>query len=132
MVNALKYTKELEKAGFSHEQAETSIKVLYEVMDDNFATKLDLKELEYATRADIKASEQNLRSELKESEQNLRSELKESEQNLKSELKALEHRMDLQFADVNSRFRDLENKLVIKLGAIQAASVGLIVALLKL
>jgi len=46
MFNALRYTEELEKAGFSRVQAEVSMKVLIEIMDDNFVTKADLKELE--------------------------------------------------------------------------------------
>ncbi len=46
MFNALKYTEELEKAGFSRNEAEASLKILIEVMNDNFATKSDLKELE--------------------------------------------------------------------------------------
>ena len=46
MFNALKYTQELEKAGFSHDQAEASVKLLIDVMNENFATKSDLKETE--------------------------------------------------------------------------------------
>ncbi|MDR3608741.1 MAG: hypothetical protein P4M08_15360 [Oligoflexia bacterium] len=45
MFNVLKYTEELEKAGFSRSQAEMSMKVLIDVMNENFATKSDLAEL---------------------------------------------------------------------------------------
>jgi hypothetical protein len=47
MFNALKYSEELERAGFSRLQAEASVRILIEVMNNNFATKADLKELEY-------------------------------------------------------------------------------------
>ena len=47
MFNTLKYAKMLEEVGFSREQAETSIKILVETMEDKLATKQDLKELEY-------------------------------------------------------------------------------------
>lgn len=47
MFNALKYTQELEKAGFTREQAETSVRFVIEVMNETFATKADLKELEF-------------------------------------------------------------------------------------
>lgn len=47
MFNALKYTQELEKAGFSRDQSETSIKLLIEIMNENFATKSDFKELSF-------------------------------------------------------------------------------------
>ena len=46
MFNALKYSQELEKAGFSRDQAEASVKLLIEVMNENFATKSDLKEID--------------------------------------------------------------------------------------
>jgi hypothetical protein len=47
MLNAIRYTQELEKAGFSRDQAEASVKPLIDVMDENLATKADLKELEF-------------------------------------------------------------------------------------
>lgn len=139
MLNALKYAEELEKAGFTHEQAETSVKVIFEVMTQNFATKSDLKELEFATRADIKALEFATRADIKELEQSTKADIKE----LEFKMKEFEHKVDLRFSEmeaktgakfliVDSKFQNLENRLTIKLGAMQAASVALIVALLKL
>lgn len=46
MFNALKYTQELEGVGFTREQAEKSVKILMEIMQENLATKQDIKELE--------------------------------------------------------------------------------------
>ena len=53
MFNTLKYAKILEEAGFSRDQAETSIKILVEIMEDKLATKQDASELkqEMATKA---------------------------------------------------------------------------------
>ncbi len=45
MFNTLKYAKMLEEVGFSRDQAETSIKILVEIMEDNLASKQDLQEL---------------------------------------------------------------------------------------
>jgi hypothetical protein len=36
----------LEEAGFSRDQAEASIKILVEIMEDKLATKQDIRELE--------------------------------------------------------------------------------------
>jgi hypothetical protein len=47
MFNTLKYTKQLEQAGFSREQAEAHIQIMAEMVEDSLATKQDLKELEY-------------------------------------------------------------------------------------
>lgn len=46
MFNTLRYAKMLEEVGFSREQAETSIKILVEIMEDKLASKQDLQELE--------------------------------------------------------------------------------------
>jgi hypothetical protein len=48
MFNTLKYAKMMEEVGFSREQAETSIGILVEIMEDKLATKQDFKSLEEA------------------------------------------------------------------------------------
>jgi hypothetical protein len=58
MFNTLKYAKMLEEAGFSREQAETSIKILVEIMEDKLATKHDVADLKstmatMATKHDV-------------------------------------------------------------------------------
>ena len=66
MFNALKYTQEMERAGFTREQAEVSMKVLIDVMNENFATKSDMKELEVVLKADMKELDVGLRSAIRE------------------------------------------------------------------
>jgi hypothetical protein len=87
MFNAIKYTQELEKAGFSRDQAEASVKLLIEVMDQNLATKSDLKDL---------------RSEIKELGSSIRSDM-----------------------------REIEYKLVFRLGSLMTVLIGVAVAILK-
>ena len=55
MFNTLKYARILEEAGFSREQAETSIKILVEIMEDKLATRQDIMDLR-GTVADIKSA----------------------------------------------------------------------------
>lgn len=45
MFNTLRYAKMLEDVGFSREQAETSVKILVEIMEDKLASKQDLQEM---------------------------------------------------------------------------------------
>jgi len=58
MINALKYAKKLEEAGFSREQAEVQLQIITEVVEGDLATKQDLdifrKDLEYAIQASVK------------------------------------------------------------------------------
>lgn len=42
MFNAFKYTKQLEEAGFSREQAEIQLQVITEIVEGDLATKQDL------------------------------------------------------------------------------------------
>ena len=46
MVNAFKFTKQLEEAGFSRAQAEIQLQVMAEYIGGDLATKQDLKLLE--------------------------------------------------------------------------------------
>lgn len=46
MFNTLKYTKKLEGVGIAREQAEAHIQIIAEIVEDDVATKHDLKELE--------------------------------------------------------------------------------------
>lgn len=46
MFNALKYTKQLEQAGFSREQAEIQLQIIGEVLEGDLVTKQEFKLLE--------------------------------------------------------------------------------------
>ncbi len=60
MFNTLKYAKILEEVGFSREQAETSIKILVEIMEDKLASKQDLHELKTELQHSIAQLESKL------------------------------------------------------------------------
>lgn len=53
-MNTLKYAKVLETAGVSRKQAEAHVEIISSVLENDMATKQDLKELEY--RLTIKIS----------------------------------------------------------------------------
>lgn len=60
MFNAFKYTKQLEDAGFSREQAEIQLQVIAEIVEDDLATKQDLKMVESNLENKIVQSEYRL------------------------------------------------------------------------
>jgi hypothetical protein len=47
MFNTLHYTKKLEAAGISREQAEAHVQIIAEIVEDDVATKKDLRDFEY-------------------------------------------------------------------------------------
>lgn len=123
MIHALRYTEELEKVGFSTEQAKKSVQIWMELMDQNFATKADFKEHYFMTKTD----QMELRHEMKGQIDELRHEMK-------GQIDELRHEMNTRFEIVDTKFDKLESKLTIKLGIMMAASIGIvstIVGLLK-
>lgn len=110
MFNAIRYTQELEKAGFSPDQAEASVKILIDVMNENFATKPDLKELELLMKSD----------------------LKEFELSIRTDLNKLESTMNSGFKDYRVEMRELEYRLTIKLGTLFTVGVGATAAIVRM
>ena len=92
MFNALKYTEKMEEVGFTREQAETSINILLEIMDNKFATKDDLEKLRTQ---------------------------------MVNEFEKVHTKMDY-------GFRDLEQRMTIKLGSMMVITVGVMTAIQKL
>lgn len=101
MFNALKYTQALEKAGFTKTQAETSMNLLIEVMNENFATKADLEKAvaNLATKVELRG--------------------------LESKIHSLELKTEI-------GFRDLENKLTLRMGAMFMATITIQTVVLTL
>ncbi len=102
MFNALKYSKELEDAGFTRKQAEVTIGVFYNFMDYNFATKEDFQKEAAFVRskfADIDNQFTLVRNE---------------------------------FTLIRSEMLNLEHRMIIKLGLMQVATIAILTALQKL
>ncbi len=120
MFNAIRYTKTLEAAGFSREQAEATIDVFLRFMEHNFSTKEDLQNFRNETQKEF----QVMRSETQQEFQAVRSEFRRDMQGLRNEVH--EFRTEFRHSLVN-----LEHKMTIKLGLMQAASIGIFAALVK-
>ena len=114
MINALEYTKKLEKAGFTKEQAEHSVLMVIEIMDKNFATAHDLEKSTLITTADIK----EMRSEMQNMESSIRKDMKNMETSIRT--------------DLNHGFENLESRMTIKLGSMLVISVAAMATLVKI
>lgn len=78
MYDSLKYAKKLEEVGVSREQAEVHVQILTEIMDTNFATKQDLKDLSAEVRQEL----QDLRAEMSSKFLSLNAQIIQSEQKM--------------------------------------------------
>ncbi len=102
MHDTLTYVKKLEAVGVSRKQAEAQVEIMSQIVDSNFATKQDLKDLAGANKQDLKELGAELRTEMGE----LRSELRTEMGGLRLEIK----------------------DSTIKYGKMLAAAVGIIIA----
>jgi len=143
MFNALKYTEDLERAGFTSEQAKASLKILIEVMNDSFATKSDLlltkSELNttiFTVKSELQADLQAVKSELESSIQSVKSELESSIQSVRSELESSiqSGRSDLRSmkSELESNIKASGDAVTIRLGTMIAIGIGLLATLLKM
>jgi DNA-binding transcriptional MerR regulator len=119
MIHVLRYTEELEKVGFSTEQAKKSVQPWMDLMDQNFATKADFKEHYFMTKTDLK----EVQTEMKELKSEIQNEMKKLKNEIQNELKDMK-------SDFKTDMKDLEHRLTIRLGIMLASSIGVISALI--
>jgi archaellum component FlaC len=124
MIHALRYTEELEKVGFSAEQAKKSVQTWMDLMDQNFATKADFKEHYFMVKNDM---------------MDLREEFKERFNGIDKRFDGIDKRFDgidkrgdgfdNRFDRIELKFDTLEHKLTYKLGLMMATSIAVVSAI---
>jgi outer membrane murein-binding lipoprotein Lpp len=112
--NALRSREELEEAGFSHHQAEATVKVLIDMTNENFATK-----------ADVSAAVQTLNAKIDLGVQTLNAKIDSSVQMLDSKIEKLDTKIE-------TGLREMEYKLTIKLGTLMTLAIGVTATVVKL
>ena len=110
-----------EEAGFEEHQARALVTAFAEGMGEELATKNDLEKTEATLQGQIVA----LKSDLEKTETALKSDLEKTEATLRSDLEKMA-------AILRSEMRELEQRMTLRLGAMIAAAVGIIVAVDKL
>ena len=132
MINALKYVEALEKSGFTKEEAKTSMNIWLELMNDNLASKMDLKELEFATSKEFANVRHEMREEFKNVRHEMREEFKNVRHEMKEEFKNVRHEMREEFSNVRHEIISLEQRLTIKLGLMMATGLTIMGLIQKL
>ncbi len=139
MKQVLRYTEELEKVGFSTEQARKSVQLWMDLMDQNFATKADFKEHYFMTKADLKDIQNEMHElcnklthDMKNLEGKIQSDMKSLEGKIQSDLKSLEGKIQSDLKDFRIELKALEHTLTVRLGVMMAASIGIVSAIISL
>ncbi len=132
MFNTLKYAKMLEEVGFSRVQAETSIKILAETMEDKLATKQDLKDLETRMTSSIAQLDAKVDSSVAQLDAKIDSSVAQLHLKIDSSVARLDSKIDHMAAQLESKMDRLESKLTVRLGLMFAAGITVLTALQKL
>ncbi len=103
MINSLKYVTMLVETGFTQEQSEETINIIFDAMDKNFATKSDIKIL----REDTKSSFREFRLEMDSRFEKFRAEMDSRFDKVHAEMDA---RFDKVHAEMDSRFDKVDNE----------------------
>ena len=147
MIHALRYTEELEKVGFSTEQAKKSVQVWMELMDQNFATKADFKEHYFMIKTDMMKLGLEFKERCDDIEKILDQRCDDVEKKLNQRCDAIDKRcdaidkrcddiekkldkrcdgIDKRCDAIETKIDKLESTLVIKLGIMMATSIGIV------
>ena len=140
MFNTLGYAKKLEASGFSRESAEAQVEVILEMIVDGVAKKSDLEAHKQAMGQDFGLLKQDfvlLKQDfdlLRHDFASLRHEfemLKKDFAALRREFEMLRQEFEMFKAEIRQELKNMENRIVIKVGGMMVALIG-VLAVLKL
>ena len=76
--DTLSYSKQLEDAGFTRQQAEVQATAILAILEDKIASKRDLHETELRLQNELKETELRLQKDLRETELRLQNEIEKT------------------------------------------------------
>jgi Protein of unknown function (DUF1640) len=139
--NTHAFVKRLESSGMAVAQAEALADALGEIVFETTATKSDLRELQLILSADLKALEAKLIADLSSLEAKLTADLSSLEVKLTADLSSLEVKLTADLSSLEAKLtaeinalelkqKDMELRLMSRLGGMIAASTALTIAIL--
>ncbi|GAB6068446.1 hypothetical protein JCM13664_17660 [Methylothermus subterraneus] len=129
--DTLKFAKRLKEAGFSEQQAEALAEAEAELFEAHLASKQDILNLERQiedTRAELKRDLAEVHRRIEEVRAELKRDIAETHRRIEEVRAELKH----DIAELRRDLKDLEYRMVIKLGSLLVVAVGVVAALVKL
>lgn len=134
--DTLTAAKELRETGLDDRQSEAIVTTISKAMSETVATKADLELQGAATRADIEALRAATKADLELQGAATRADIEALRSDTKAEIDALRAAMELLRADMNANMKlqeqsmaALQDKIVIKLGALMVTMTFLLLAI---
>lgn len=97
MINVLRFTEELEKVGFTVDQARKSVDTWMSLINENFATKSDMREFQLVNKAELREVQVELQNDMRNLRVDLEGQIKDLKVDLEGQIKDL--KTDIRRAD---------------------------------
>ncbi|MEO5340877.1 MAG: CCDC90 family protein [Magnetococcus sp. MYC-9] len=114
-----KFVKQMIATGFTEEQAEAQVRLLSEILHTQLSTKADVAKVDHHVL------------ELKRDIADTNARIATVEANLKRDIAALDGKIETTQAELKRDMKEMELRMVIKMGMMILASVGMIVGILR-
>ena len=130
MINALRYTEDLENAGFTPKQAKATVSAWMDLMNANFATNADLKDVEYSLKSAMKDLEVNFTNRCDDLEVKFDKRCDVLEVKFDKRCDYLEAKFDKRCDGLESKIETSNTKLLLSLGSLMIALFGATIGVL--
>ena len=144
-MNAMKYIKDLEAAGFERQQAEAQVQMVLDAVEANLATKHDLaifqersegRFVQFGKDMDGRFLQfsQRMESRFEQFSQHMESRFEQFSQHMESRFEQFSRHMESRFEQfkqqVQSQIRESELRMTIRLGLMMVSTMTLTIAIL--
>lgn len=131
-----KIVKELQEAGFDESQAEAVVSAMGAAVVGNLATKADLQEFRAATQADIRELRNEFKSDMQEHRNATQADIRELRAATQADMQEHRNATQADIRELRNEFKSdmqaMELRIMLRMGGLIVAGVGLIIALDKL
>ena len=108
MINTLRMSEELEKVGFTKDQAYKTVDTWMSIIDENLVTKSDMKELQYSVKSDVKDLRTDIEGHIKDLRTDIEGQIKDLRTDIEGQIKDLRTDIEGQIKDLRT---DLEKQI---------------------
>lgn len=118
MINALRYKERLEESGFTPEQAKNSVDIWMSLINENFATKADMREFQLVNKSELKDVQVQIQNDMKDMRTDLEGQIKDLRLDIEGQIKDLRTDFDGQIKDIRSDMKSMKSEIVFTLGGL--------------
>lgn len=118
MINALRYKERLEESGFTPEQAKNSVDIWMSLINENFATKADMREFQLVNKSELKDVQVQIQNDMKDMRTDLEGQIKDLRSDIEGQIKDLRTDFDGQIKDIRSDMKSMKSEIVFTLGGL--------------